>query len=86
MYRLATFSVEGYDDGSVSAYLPMIEFTNFREASKALHDSLRNNNIKARRHVYCSPGYGYLCSRGEKRLGAVFITKVGGEDELLEEP
>lgn len=85
MYRLTTFSVTGYDDGSVSDYLPRIEFTNFREASKVLHESLRSNNIKAKHHPYCVPGYGYVCRRGKKRLGAVYITKVGVEDELLEE-
>ena len=58
MYRLTTFSVVDVDDGSVSDYLPRIEFTNFREASKVLHDALRSNNIKAECLTYCVPGYG----------------------------
>ena len=86
MYRLTTFSVVGCDDGSISDYLPVVEFSSFKEASKVLHEAIRSNNIKAVPLAYCVPGYGYRLSRGSSSLGEVFIIKSGGEDELLEEP
>lgn len=83
MYRLITICT---DDGSIGSYLPCVEFSNFNEASKVLHEALKSNNIRATPVPYCIPGYGYTCSRGPRLLGGVFITKDGGEDELLEEP
>lgn len=82
MYRLETLST--VDDGfHILDYLPVVEFTNFGEASKFLRDALRSNNIKTKGIAYCAPGCGYTCYKDGESLGAVFIAKVGCEDELL---